>query len=60
MHITEGLRVVTNDLDWGTVETVRPDGWHSILLDSGRRVFMDADRLTTRHPFGDRDPKVTS
>lgn len=54
--ITEGLRVVTNDLAWGTVERREADGWHRIRLDSGALDIMNAERLSTTHPFGDADP----
>ena len=55
-NITVGLRVVTNDLKWGTVRSRNEDGWHTVLTDDGQVNLFDASRLETRHPFGDADP----
>lgn len=57
--VTVGLRVFTNDWEWGTVvetEASRmypredPDAWHKVKLDSGRTNIYNRDRLTTREP----------
>lgn len=57
-----GTRVITNNLEWGTVERLGTDNdptgpWHTIRLDNGGTDLMNDARLTTRHPFGDPDPK---
>lgn len=55
---TEGQRVVTNDLEWGTISFVcETSGWYDVRLDKGGMASMNDERLTTRHPFGDKDPK---
>lgn len=42
-----GLRVQDYNWDWGVVES-GPDvgGWYDILLDNGRRSYMDGTRLS--------------
>lgn len=57
-----GLRVFTNDWEWGTIVTVgdaRPfrdecgtycARWHDVKLDSGPTRMYNCDRLTTRKP----------
>lgn len=53
-----GLRVFTNDWEWGTVTAVREGGkcgtyceaWHTVRLDSGVTKIYNCDRLTTRKP----------
>jgi hypothetical protein len=62
---TVGLRVFTNDWEWGTIEKVGSslayDGtpkvcgtycqsWHEVRLDSGRYTSYNCDRLTTKEP----------
>jgi hypothetical protein len=53
-----GDRVVTNNLDWGVIES-GPDeqGWFMVRLDSGRLEMQDGPRMSRFHPFGDPDPK---
>lgn len=57
-----GLRVLNNDLKWGTiVEVADPEGhvtcgfycnaWHTVKVDgSGHTQSFNCDRLTTRMP----------
>lgn len=55
-----GLRVMNNDLQWGTLVTVATDkgcgyycnAWHEVLVDNdhngGRTNIFNCDRLSTR------------
>jgi hypothetical protein len=51
-----GLRVINNDLKWGTIIKVATDGgcgfycnaWHDVLVDEDRRSGFNCDRLSTR------------
>ncbi len=53
----EGLRVMNNDLKWGTIVTVATDAgcgyycnaWHEVRVDGdeGRTSIFNCDRLTT-------------
>lgn len=64
-----GDRVVTNNLEWGVIESINdslacPAGvasriestWFNVRLDSGRIELQDASRMSRIHPFGDKDP----
>jgi hypothetical protein len=53
-----GDRVVTNNLDWGNIES-GPDeqGWFQVRLDKGGIELQNATRMSRTHPFGDSDPK---
>jgi len=57
-----GDRVVTNNLEWGIIESqcdwMDRSGipWFNVRLDNGRREMQDASRMSKRHPFGDADP----
>lgn len=62
-----GERVVTNNLEWGRIESVQPGSerdpsgpWYDVRLDNGRREMQNAPRMTRSHPFGDADPAVPS
>ena len=55
-----GDRVVTNNLEWGVIESLDgmfPDPWFNVRLDNGRIELQNACRMSTRHPFGDPDPR---
>ena len=59
-----GDRVVTNNLEWGIIESLDtnvgdPVPWFVVRLDNGRQELQDASRMSKRHPFGDRDPKAS-
>jgi hypothetical protein len=51
-----GLRVFTNDWEWGTVVKIddkpwnQDDPWHTVKLDSGRWAIYNQDRITTSRP----------
>lgn len=55
---TLGLRVFTNDWEWGTIVVVSTYGecgtyceaWHDVELDSGSVKMYNCDRLATRKP----------
>jgi hypothetical protein len=59
---TVGLRVLTNDLKWGTITEVKdPDGevtcgwycvaWHTVIDEDGKPLgIFNCDRLTTKMP----------
>lgn len=63
VEITPGLRVFTNDWEWGTVDA-KPfergglsdpgspyfQGWFDVVMDNGRRSLYDGSRMTTRKP----------
>jgi hypothetical protein len=56
--VTVGLRVFTNDWEWGTVVEVGglssisgDEAWHRVKLDSGPERSYDRSRLTTRKPW---------
>ena len=63
-----GLRVINNDLQWGTITKVATDegcgyyckAWHEVLVDgkeAGRPSIFNCDRLATRDMIsGKRDP----
>ena len=56
-----GDRVVTNNLEWGTIEAVDtnvsdPVPWFRVRLDNGGIELQDASRMSRSHPFGDPDP----
>lgn len=57
-----GDRVVTNNLEWGTIESrdvpvSDPVPWFKVRLDNGGIELQDASRMARRHPFGDSDPR---
>lgn len=73
VEITPGLRVMTNDWKWGTVEPKQftnggmtyPggelfDGWFFVIYDGDERGSrFNGERLTTRAPMGaPKDPKA--
>jgi hypothetical protein len=58
-----GLRVITNELQEGTITTLAPnletakcgwycEAWHTVTYDDGRTITMNCDRLTTKMPRG--------
>lgn len=53
-----GLRVVTNNLDWGSIESrdAFDPNWFEVRLDNGRLELQDLPRMSLTHPFGDLDP----
>ncbi len=55
-----GDRVVTNNLDWGVIESHDgnfPDPWFRVRLDKGGLELQNACRMSRTHPFGDPDPR---
>jgi hypothetical protein len=70
--ITPGLRVLTNELQWGTVAKAQfsngnqcaPggayfNGWFEVIYDDGTFVLQDGGRITTTPPAGaPADPKA--
>lgn len=70
--ISPGLRVITNDLIWGTVEAAQftdggpldPggeyfDGWFYVMYDDGRRGRFNGERMSTRDTIsGSTDPRA--
>jgi hypothetical protein len=58
-------RVVTYDLEWGTIERVHEGTATQVRLfdvrtDEGRVLQFVETRLVKRHPFGDLDPKTAA
>lgn len=60
-----GLRVLNNDLQWGTIVKVATDAgcgyycnaWHDVDVDGGGRSGFNCERLTTRDMItGKKDP----
>ena len=56
-----GDRVVTNNLEWGVIESLNtnvsdPVPWFRVRLDNGGIELQDASRMSRVHPFGDPDP----
>lgn len=55
-----GLRVLTNNLDWGTITEVSTtegcgwycNAWHRVTLDIGGTTIMNCERLATVMPKG--------
>jgi hypothetical protein len=51
-----GLRVMNNDLKWGTIVKVATDqgcgfycnAWHEVLVDDDRKSIFNCDRLSTK------------
>lgn len=58
VEITHGLRVWDNDLACGSVDlsSLKSDGWFDVVREDGRRVLMNAERVTTVHPFSGEVP----
>ena len=54
-----GDRVVTNNLEWGTIESHDSGcpGWFIVRLDNGGQELQDGPRMSKFHPFGDPDPR---
>jgi hypothetical protein len=58
VEITDGLRVWTNDAEWGTVDYAGTslldseyfEGWFRVTLDSGRSATYNGERMTTAEP----------
>ena len=61
-----GDRVLTNDIEWGTIirEDYPETGWFLVRLDSGRESLADASRMLSANAaeriWGHRDPQQTT